>query len=414
MITDLRALAAHRAFMRFFAAQALVWWGSAGTTVALLFAMLGSDYGIGGAGTLLGARALPSVVFGLIGGVFADRYHRRTIMVICSAVGAAVQACVAAALLTDHATLVLLVCAVLVLGSAQALAASSIYATTPALVPADLIQPAQALMRVVRNASSVIGPAAGGLVVAAAGSGWVIAIDSASALTSTLVLMTVPIVGSAATSSGTWRQLAAGWREVRRRTWLLVCIPAFSLALLAWTAGFGVLAPATVVANGGTSRSWGLVGSMMAVGYLLGSVAGLRWKSRNLTVASVLAQSVTVVPLTAVASNASLPILMVTAGIAGAALDLAGIWWTTALQTGVPADILGRVSSFDYVGSFGLIPFGYLAAPWLQSTLGASQATWLLAAIIAGATGCAALIVLGRESADRRVHDRDIASPADA
>lgn len=398
-MNELRTLAHNRPFLRFFASQALLWFGSAGTTIALLFAMLDSDLGVSGAGLLLAARAIPSVALGLVGGVFADRYSRRTVMLACTAAAAVAQGSIAALLITDRSSLPLLLGGVVLLGSAQSLCASSVYATTPTLVTGESIQQAQSAMRFVRNASSIVGPGAGGLVVATLGPGWVIGFDSLCAAASALVLLTIPLRGSASGRPGAWTDLAVGWRYVRHNDWLLVSIPAFSLALLAWTAGFGVVAPASVVTDGGSARTWGLIGSALAVGYLAGSLIGLRWVPRDRVTASVLAQAVTALPLMAVALSAPVAAVVLAAAVAGTAMDLAGVWWATAMQTRVPSTVLGRVSSFDYVGSFGLMPLGYLAAPWLLDLIGPGAAMWGLAATIVIAT-TSAVTILARS--DRR------------
>ena len=63
------------------------------------------------------------------------------------------------------------------------------------------------------------------------------------------------------------------------------------------------------------------------------------------------------IPLTLMFSTSAWPILVAYC-IAGAAWEPFAVWWTSALQRGSPADKLARVSSVDWMASFGLMPLG--------------------------------------------------------
>jgi MFS family permease len=55
----------------------------------------------------------------------------------------------------------------------------------------------------------------------------------------------------------------------------------------------------------------------------------------------------------------------------GLGFSLLMIWWETALARHVPAHVLSRVSSYDWMGSLALLPLGYLVAGPLASAFGA-------------------------------------------
>src|SRR6476469_6998221 len=77
-------------FARYLAASSVSTLGSGMATVALAFAVLNSG-GVTELGIVLLAREIPLIVFVLLGGVFADRLHRRTILVGTDLVKAAAQ-----------------------------------------------------------------------------------------------------------------------------------------------------------------------------------------------------------------------------------------------------------------------------------------------------------------------------------
>jgi DHA3 family tetracycline resistance protein-like MFS transporter len=75
--------------------------------------------------------------------------------------------------------------------------------------------------------------------------------------------------------------------------------------------------------------------------------------------------------------------------IFGASLAAFGLIWTTTLQEMVPGELLGRVSSIDYLGSFVLIPIGYALAGWATDLFGAPLV------FIIGGVGTMVMALLG-------------------
>lgn len=350
--------------------QGIAWTGSAATTMALVFALLDSRWGMAGAGLVLALRAVPSVVFGLIGGVAADRFRKKYVVLGSSFVVGLVQIALALVLWAADVSLWLVIVAVVVVGSTQALSASSMFSLLPELVEAEMLQQGQAVLRLVRNSATVVGPVLGGLAVYAAGSHVVILVDGCAALLACVLFARLPVTGQGGSREPIWSDLRAGWGELISRPWLMAAIPAFSLALLCWAGGFGILAPAMLVEAGGDARSWGLIGAALSAGYVAGSLVALRFEPQNRVRASLLCQAMTFVPIALMAASAPLAVWVLGAFVAGFFMDLAGVLWGAGLQMAVPPEVLGRVSSYDYVGTFGLVPLGYVIAPYLSQGLG--------------------------------------------
>jgi MFS family permease len=55
--------------------------------------------------------------------------------------------------------------------------------------------------------------------------------------------------------------------------------------------------------------------------------------------------------------------------LAGAAVEVFGVGWSTALHEHVPVQVLSRVSSYDALGSFVAIPIGTFLYGWLATTV---------------------------------------------
>src|SRR5206468_1188405 len=134
----------------------------------------------------LAVTTFSRIAFTLVGGVIADRLPRRTVMLACDGVRAVVEAFTAAMLLTHHMTLPLFFVTGAIFGAASAFFAPASDALVPQTVGAANLQPANALISMSRNLLNIVGPAVSGALIAAFGTGWVFAINSASFVVSAL------------------------------------------------------------------------------------------------------------------------------------------------------------------------------------------------------------------------------------
>jgi len=82
------------------------------------------------------------------------------------------------------------------------------------------------------------------------------------------------------------------------------------------------------------------------------------------------------------------------------ALETAGtIVWATAKQRHVPAALLGRVSSLDWLISIGLLPVSFALTGPVSGAIGA-QTTLVAAGVIGGAVTFAALLLPGMRAVE--------------
>jgi len=128
------------------------------------------------------ATMIPTFLPELPAGVLADHFDRRRILILCQIALAAAGAMLAALSYAHALSIGAIVAVALFAGSAAALGAPAFQAIVPALVPVEDIRPAVALSSVSFNIARVIGPAAGGVLLAAidAGSILIVAVLSAA------------------------------------------------------------------------------------------------------------------------------------------------------------------------------------------------------------------------------------------
>lgn len=375
--------------------------GTAIAPVALAFAVLDLTGSKTDLGLILAAREVPLVLFLLVGGIWADRIPRNRVMMSANVVSAAAQASVALLLITGRAEVWHLAALAAVNGGASAFFFPASAGVVPQTVPAPILQQANALLSLAMNAAMIGGAAAAGFLVAAFGPGWAIAVDAATYLVAAGFIAAMRIGAIASERSGFLADLAVGWREFRRRTWLWVIVTQFSLLLMVEMGAFNVLGP--VVADGdlGGPKAWGLILTAQSAGLVAGGILGLRWRPRRMLLAATLAILLISGPLVALGFPLGVPAIAAAAFAAGVGIEVFGLLWHTTMQQEIPADKLSRVYSYDALGSIGLVPIGYALAGPVAEAAGVRATLWGAAAIATAVT-LAVLLVRDVRTLERK------------
>src|SRR5215813_7715315 len=200
-------------FRRFYAGYATSLFGSAMSSVALTFAVLGEGGSAADLGYVFAAGVIPQVLFMLGGGVLADRIGRRRVMLAADSGRLAAQGVLATALFIGRPPIWLIAALTAVAGAAEAFFTPALGGLTPAITPPDKLADANALLGVAEAATRVMGPALAGVLIGLTQPATVIAIDAGTFCASlvSLVLVRVPATRPAAHSP--WRDLAEGWHQ---------------------------------------------------------------------------------------------------------------------------------------------------------------------------------------------------------
>jgi MFS family permease len=175
-------------FRLFLAGRLVSLLGSAMTPVALAFAVLDAAGRPTDLGVVLACQILPQLTLVLVGGVVADRFPRRAVLLGSHLVAGTTQAAVAAVIVTGHYHLALVAALAAGNGAAEAFASPALRGIVAELVPAGATQRANASLATARNASRIAGPTVSGLLVVTVGAGWSIALDAASFLLAAALL----------------------------------------------------------------------------------------------------------------------------------------------------------------------------------------------------------------------------------
>jgi MFS family permease len=371
-----------RDFRLLWTGQAVSLLGDSAFVVALgwrTFTLTGSARSLGFVLTLQGLGLLSTV---LVGGALADRYDRRTLMLISDAARFAVIGVLAAVDATGHLSIGSLAAIAFVEGLATGFFTPALGGLIPLVVEEPGLGSANALIGMARQGSLLIGPSVASVLYGFAGATEVFGFNAVSYLVSfAFVYATRPRPAERGAAEGTLREIGAGIRYVAGIPWLWLTISLFAFVLMFQWAPIQVLTPKLVREHFGLGvGAYGLVFSLIGAGMIVGSVLfGQLNPRRRRGLLSYLIWMLNSVLVIVFALSPWYVVSVSAAFLRGICIGFGVAVWETMLMQLVPQHMLSRVVSLDWFGSLGLTPFGLLlvgavsdlAAPGTIIALGA-------------------------------------------
>ena len=395
---------AERNFRLVFSSVTISALGDGVTTIALAFAVLDISGSATSLGLVIAARQLAAAAITIVAGVWADRLPRNLVLVAAAVAQGSVQAVVGVLLVTGHAEVWMLVVGGLVYGLADGFVIPTSQGLIPAVVSSVRLQQANALLGLSRSLLGVLGPALGTVLVAVGSPGSALLVDAGSFFAAAWLLLRVALAprAGAAPAAPFFAELRQGWNEFRRQRWIWTTIVFFGIGNCASTALF-VLGPLVAKQDYSGASTWGTLITCFAAGTILGGIVALRYRpSRPLLVSCLAACPLALQPL-GIALLLPLAALIAIAVVAGIGLAIHLALWFTVFQQHVPEESRSRVSSYDALGSFVLMPLGAAVAGPIAAVVGV---TATLIGTFAIEVACFAVIIaqpsvwaIGREPA---------------
>jgi DHA3 family tetracycline resistance protein-like MFS transporter len=354
-------------------------------------------------GWVLAAYTAPMVVFLLAGGVLTDRIERRKMMIAADAVRALAVGTAAALALSGGLELWHLAACAAVTGVGDALFAPAFGSIVPEIVPRELLAQANALDQFVRPVAGIAGPALAGVLIATSGAGLALAVDAATFGASTVTaLLLTPRPFERRPGRSARRDLREVFSFVRARTWLWATLAIAGLLNVAPSAR-NVLLP-FVVKNDlrASAGALGAVYSATAAGALVSAlVYGQRGLPRRYVLAMYLGWGGATLVIAGYGLATGVWQLVVLGFLAGIGLALGMAIWGTMMHRLVPRELLGRVTSVDWMLSTALMPVSMVGVGFLGDAIGA-RATLVAAGLFGGVLTIAfVLLVPGLREPER-------------
>ena len=320
---------------------------------AQVYQIARTDYGMGPkeAAFLLGMLGLvqfiPFMLLTPVAGVLADRMDRRHLGAIATAVDLLIGLALAAANTWNFVSLPLLFSLAACYGAARVFIGPAISAITPNVVPPELLPKAIATSSIAWQSAAVIGPAAGGFLLAAHPS---LPYWYASAM---LVLAVAALLAirhrapPAAAKEPPLKLMADGAKFVWRERFLLGCVSLDLFAVLLGGATAMLPAFAYDVLHVG-SEGLGLLRAAPAAGAMLVAIwLGIRPITNNVGVKMLWAVVIFGAATTVFGLSTSFPLSLGMLALLGGADSVSVFVRNTLVQLNTPDEMRGRVSSIS-------------------------------------------------------------------
>jgi predicted MFS family arabinose efflux permease len=355
------------------------------------------------------AWTLPMIVFVLIGGAFSDRYDRRRLMIGGDIIRGCAIGLMALLSMSGQIQLWHLAALIVFVGIGDAFFNPAFTAMVPDLVPEVHLPAANALTGVYRPlVTQLIGPAIGGLTVAAIGPGAAFGVDALTFVVSAIAIFLIRTRPPKRTTppppiSRTFVEIREGLAYVRSTPWIWATLVSAMMSLLVFLGPMEVLIPFLVKNRLGLGpEALGLIFASGGVGSILMSlVIGNLGQPRRRITAMYLSWSFAVATIAAYGFMTDLWQGLIIGFIVAAGFELGQMIWITLLQQEVPRELLGRVSSLDWMISTGLVPVSFALTGPVAELLGPER-TMIAAALLGAVLMSSLLFVPGVRDPERR------------
>lgn len=183
-----------------------------------------------------------------------------------------------------------------------------------------------------------------------------------------------------------------GLQEARKHRWFIAGLCALAAQLATGYAATQILLPVISDDEFGGSVVLATALTCYTLGSLGGAAAMMRWRPRRQGHFALLGMAL----YAGVPAVLALPApewgIFTAYAIAGFGVQMFNVPWFTATQREVPAHLLARVSSIDFLVSYGLAPIGLVVLGPASAAFGSSPVLWICAGICLTAPCLAALI----------------------
>ncbi len=348
-------------------------------------------------GITTGLQFLPVLLFGLYGGVLADRYDKRKLLLGAQAAMGVLALVLAVLDLSGAVQLWHVYALAFALGLASVVDTPVRQAFVVEMVGPDDLPNAVSLNSATFNSARIIGPAVAGVAIAAVGTGWVFA---ANALSYVAVLLGLRAIRTAELfpSKRLERargQLREGLAYVRQRPDLLV-----PMVLVFMVGTFGLnfqITLALVVKEvfGRSAGAYGLLSAFLAVGSLLGALLSARRSGppRQRTLfAAVLAFGLLEVLVGLAPTYEVMALLLVPTGVAVLTFTTTA---NSIIQLGSAPQVRGRVMALYILVFLGGTPAGAPLIGALAEAFG-PRSSIVAGGVVTALSGLTAAVVMTR------------------
>jgi len=352
-----------------------LWTGSTASGLAtwampfvLGLTLLEGNMTAGELGIVLAARTAGFLGAMPVAGVLSDRFARRRVVLYASLLAAVGVSLLIVTLGHDGwaAPLVMMLGAAIA-GMGQGACRPAYQAMVPLVVRRDAMQAANAAMSISVRVTALAGPTSATALAIVVGVQATLAVIIALWLVSAVApphpseRRATGEPGARLTLGRFLRDLGEGFQEARRHPWFMAGLGALTVVICLGYSVTGVILPTVSRDRFGGPQLLVAATTAYTVGALVGALLIARWRPRHQGWTALAGLALyCLVPFSLLAE---LPIAVPVAAflVAGIGIELFNVPWFTATQREMPPERLARVTSIDFLFSYGLAPIGLAA-----------------------------------------------------
>ena len=385
------------------AGYAVVWYITESTGSALMLALANI------------CAFLPQGLISPFGGVVADRFNRKTVMILADLGIGIVSLGIGIAILLGEVSFALLMVLVIVRSIGQAFHGPAMMAAMPLLVPEKHLLRINTLDQLLMSVASIGAPAFGIFLYTTMGFHSVMFLDFAGALVAVggLALARIPkVVDPEAADQHVLANLRDGWRALSANRGLVVLIAGVTVGMMTFAPLSAIFPLMTFDHFGGDGYAAAIVEGAFGVGMIAGSLVLMIWGGGK-RLALIIGVAAVIVGVTTTASGLLSPRMFWVFVALCALMAVACAWFNgplmTLIQRTTPEEKTGRVLGLAMAGMGLASPVGIALGGILAETIGVAP-FFVIDGIVCLALGCLIYVPKSVRALDHAPADQQEAS----
>ena len=366
------ALFANRSYRNLWISTVLTIVAMTAFPIALAISVLDAGGSATILGLILGVRIVAGVIFAPIGGVWADRLPRRTVLIAADGFRAVIGSIVVF-VEPESISFWALGAIIFFMGVSDAFGGPAVGAIIPSILPDHLLPVGNVVRGIATKGGTIAGPGIAGVLIVSFGTHATYIATSCFFLLGAAMLFRVtekPNAQGQREPEKFLHEVKEGLRVVWYYKWIAAMIVMATFQLMMVVGVENVLLPVITKRDFGTAAVYATAAALFSAGGLISAIISIKMKIKNPGTVAVVVWGLFIFAPLVLAFPSSRELIYLAYFLAGFSVGPWEAFWFTTVQREVPAEYQARVFSIDYMGTVGLLPLGMAIAGPLADWLG--------------------------------------------
>ena len=366
------ALFANRSYRNLWISTVLTIVAMTAFPIALAISVLDAGGSATILGLILGVRIVAGVIFAPIGGVWADRLPRRTVLIAADGFRAVIGSIVVF-VEPESISFWALGAIIFFMGVSDAFGGPAVGAIMPSILPDHLLPVGNVVRGIATKGGTIAGPGIAGVLIVSFGTDATYIATSCFFLLGAAMLFRVtekPNAQGQREPEKFLHEVKEGLRVVWYYKWIAAMIVMATFQLMMVVGVENVLLPVITKRDFGTAAVYATAAALFSAGGLISAIISIKMKIKNPGTVAVVVWGLFIFAPLVLAFPSSRELIYLAYFLAGFSVGPWEAFWFTTVQREVPAEYQARVFSIDYMGTVGLLPLGMAIAGPLADWLG--------------------------------------------